>query len=226
MVYRFNKMNLQENIQRIKSMMGLLTEEEQKSYENKPIILIGPQGTGKSTTSKSLAEKLGIDLISTDMCMIDKKYVNLCKEEPGVEVKIKEHPTLGTYNESNDEYVFCVLNKLMDEYGNKKIVLDVGATHAYVSDRMASDVIELFQQSPNLFIFNVSDDENETYQLLKKRREGRGEKTKDEDNKKFRDVINNLNDYYSETQKISIMNQDKSEKTTEEIVDEIISKLQ
>ena len=60
--------------------MGLLKEEEQKSYENKPIILIGPQGTGKSTTAKSLAEKLGIDLISTDMCMIDKKYVNLCKE--------------------------------------------------------------------------------------------------------------------------------------------------
>ena len=218
-------MNLQENISRIKSMMGLLTEEEQKSYENKPIILIGPQGTGKSTTAKSLAEKLGIDLISTDMCMIDKKYVNLCKEEPGVEVKIKEHPTLGTYNESNDEYVFCVLNKLMDEYGNKKIVLDVGATHAYVSDRMASDVIELFEKSPNLFIFNVSGDEDKTYEFLKKRREGRGEETKDEDDKKFRTAINNLNNYYRGTQKISIIDKDKKSKTTDELVDEIITKL-
>ena len=218
-------MNLQENIQRIKSMMGLLTEEEQKSYENKPIILIGPQGTGKSTTAKSLAEKLGIDLISTDMCMIDKKYVNLCKEEPGVEVKIKEHPTLGTYNESNDEYVFCVLDKLMDEYGNKKIVLDVGATHAYISEELSSEVKELFDQSPNVFIFNVSGDKDETYEFLKKRREGRGEETKDEDDKKFRTAINNLNNYYRGTQKISIIDKDKKSKTTDELVDEIITKL-
>ena len=218
-------MNLQENISRIKSMMGLLTEEEQKSYENKPIILIGPQGTGKSTTAKSLAEKLGIDLISTDMCMIDKKYVNLCKEEPGVEVKIKEHPTLGTYNESNDEYVFCVLDKLMDEYGNKKIVLDVGATHAYISEELSSEVKELFDQSPNVFIFNVSGDKDETYEFLKKRREGRGEETKDEDDKKFRTAINNLNNYYRGTQKISIIDKDKKSKTTDELVDEIITKL-
>ena len=218
-------MNLQENISRIKQMMGLLKEEEQKSYENKPIILIGPQGTGKSTTAKSLAEKLGIDLISTDMCMIDKKYVNLCKEEPGVEVKIKEHPTLGTYNESNDEYVFCVLNKLMDEYGNKKIVLDVGATHAYISEELSSEVKELFDQSPNVFIFNVSGDKDKTYEFLKKRREGRGEETKDEDDKKFRTAINNLNNYYRGTQKISIIDKDKKSKTTDELVDEIITKL-
>ena len=206
--------------------IDISSDDKISQYESKPIILIGPQGTGKSTTAKELAKKLGIPLITTDMCMVDEKYENMFKDEPGVEVEIKRHPTEGLYYESNDKYVFCVLKKLMEEYGNKKIVLDVGATHAYVSDRMASDVIELFQQSPNLFIFNASDDENETYQLLKKRREGRGEKTKDEDNKKFRDVINNLNDYYSETQKISIINQDKSEKTTKEIVDEIVSKLQ
>ena len=206
--------------------IDISSDDKISQYESKPIILIGPQGTGKSTTAKELAKKLGIPLITTDMCMIDEKYENMFKDEPGVEVKIKRHPTEGLYYDSNDEYVFCVLKKLMEEYGNKKIVLDVGATHAYVSDRMASDVIELFQQSPNLFIFNASDDENETYQVLKKRREGRGEVTKNEDDKKFRDVINNLNDYYSETQKISIINQDKSEKTTKEIVDEIVSKLQ
>ena len=60
-------MNLNENIQRIKQMMGLVTEEEQKSYESKPIVLIGPQGTGKSTTAEALAKKLGIPLITTDM---------------------------------------------------------------------------------------------------------------------------------------------------------------
>ena len=104
-------------------------------------------------------------------------------------------------------------------------MLDVGATHAYVSDRMASDVIELFEKSPNLFIFNVSGDEDKTYEFLKKRREGRGEETKDEDDKKFRTAINNLNNYYRGTQKISIIDKDKKEKTTDELVDEIITKL-
>ena len=56
-------MNLQEQISRMKSMMGLLKEEKEKSYESKPIILIGPQGTGKSTTARALAEKLGIPLL-------------------------------------------------------------------------------------------------------------------------------------------------------------------
>ena len=218
-------MNLQENIQRIKSMMGLLVEEQQRSYESKPIILIGPQGTGKSTTAKALSKKLGIPLVTTDMSMIDKKYVNLCKDEPGVEVKIKEHPTLGTYNESNDEYVFCVLNKLMDEYGDKQIVLDVGGTHAYASEKLSSDIIKLYSQSPNLFVFNVSGDEDETYEFLKKRRIGRGETISPENEQKFRKIISDLNNFYRGTQTISVINSDGSDKTTNDLVDEITTKL-
>ena len=118
-----------------------------------------------------------------------------------------------------------VKNKLIDEYGDKKIVLDVVGTHAYVSDRISSDVVKLFENSPNLFIFNVTGDEDETYEFLKKRREGRGEETKDEDDKKFRTAINNLNNYYRGTQKISIIDKDKKSKTTDELVDEIITKL-
>lgn len=203
-----------------------IPENKLQNYQSKPIILIGPQGTGKSTTSKALAEKLGIPLVTTDMSMVDKKYEDACKDEPGVRVEIKRHPTEGLYYDSNDEYVFCVLKKLIEEYGDKKIVLDVGGTHAYVSERLAPEVIKLFEKSPNLFILNVSNDENETYEFLKKRREGRGEKTEGEDDKKFRNAIDSLNNYYSNTQKISIIKEDKSEKTTEEIVDEIISKLQ
>ena len=205
--------------------IDISSDDKISQYESKPIILIGPQGTGKSTTAKELAKKLGIPLITTDMSMVDEKYENMFKDEPGVEVEIKRHPTEGLYYDSNDEYVFCVLKKLMEEYGNKKIVLDVGATHAYVSDRMASDVIELFEKSPNLFIFNVFGDKDKTYEFLKKRREGRGEETKDEDDKKFRTAINNLNNYYRGTQKISIIDKDKKEKTTDELVDEIITKL-
>ena len=202
--------------------MGLIIEEV-KSKKVKPIILIGPQGSGKSTTAEALAEKLNIPLISTDMSMINKKYENSCKDEPGVEVTIKRQHRVVFI--ANDEYKLCVLNKIMEEYGDKQIVLDVGGTHAYISDKLSSQIVELYGQSPNLFVFNVSGDEDETYEFLKKRREDRGEDTKDENDKEFRDVINKLKDYYKGIQKISIINKDKSEKTTEELVDEIITKL-
>jgi len=215
-------MNLQENISRIREMMGLLTEEE-KSYESKPIILIGPQGTGKSTTAEALAKKLGIPLIPTDMLMLDEKYENLCKNEPGVEVSITRDK--GLNYSSNKEYEFCVMNKIFDDYSNQKVVLDVGGSHAKWDDKHSETMKDLFNSTPNIFIFNVSDDEDETYEFLKKRREGRGEPMSPENEEKFRKIISDLNNFYRGTQKISIINPDKSSKTTDEIVDEIITKL-
>ena len=215
-------MNLQENISRIKQMMGLLTEEE-KSYANKPIILIGPQGTGKSTTARALAEKLDIPLVETDMLMVDEKYENLCKDEPGVEVKIERGK--GINYSSNKEYEFCVMNKIFDDYDNKKIVLDVGGSHANWDDKYSERIKELFNSTPNIFIFTVSNDEDDTYKFLKKRREGRGEPISPENEVKFRKNISDLNNFYSGTQNISIINSDESNKTTEELTQEIIFKL-
>ena len=216
-------MNLQENIQRIKEMMGLLIEEEQKSYESKPIILIGPQGTGKSTTAEALAEKLNIPLIPTDVLMVDEKYENLCKNEPGVEVTITRDK--GLNYSSNKEYEFCVMNKIFDDYSNQKVVLDVGGSHAKWDGKHSETMKNLFKSTPNIFIFNVSDDEDETYEFLKKRREGRGEKISPENEEKFRKIISYLNNFYRGTQKILIIDKDKKSKTTDELVDEIITKL-
>jgi len=216
-------MNLNENIIRIIQMMGLLVEEE-KTYDSKPIILIGPQGTGKSTTAKALAEKLGIPLVETDMSMINNEYEKLCKDEPGVEVEIKRVGKGINYS-SNKEYEFCVMNKLFEKYGNQKIVLDVGGSHAHWGDKFSSQIKELFNTTPNIFIFNVTGDEDETYEFLKKRREGRGEEISPENEEKFKKVISDLNNFYRGTQNISIVNSDNSNKTTEELVDEIITKL-
>jgi len=218
-------MNLKEQILRIKSMMGLLTEEEQKSYESKPIILIGPQGTGKSTTAEALAKKLNIALIPTDMLMVDEKYEKACKDEPGVEVEIKRVEGGGINYSSNKEYEFCVMNKIFDDYSNQKVVLDVGGSHAKWDEKHSDTMRGLFNSTPNIFIFNVTGDEDETYEFLKKRREGRGEKISPENEKKFRKIITDLNNFYRGTQKISIINADKSSKTTDELVDEIITKL-
>ena len=203
--------------------MGLLSEEEQKSYESKPIILIGPQGTGKSTTAEALAKKLDIPLIPTDMLMVDEKYEERCKNEPGVEVKITRDK--GLNYSSNKEYEFCVMNKIFDDYSNQKVVLDVGGSHANWDDNYSKRMQELFNSTPNIFIFNVSNDEDETYEFLKKRREGRGEKISPENEDKFRNIISDLNNFYRGTQKISIIDKDKKSKTTDELVDEIITKL-
>jgi shikimate kinase len=217
-------MNLQEQISRIQSMMGFITEEK-KSYENKPIILIGPQGTGKSTTARALAKKLDIPLVETDILMTDETYENMCKDESDVEVEIKRVKGGGINYSSNKEYEFCVMNKIFDEYEDKKIVLDVGGSHAIWEDKHSSKMKEHFNSTPNIFIFNVTGDEDETYEFLKKRREGRGEKISPENEEKFRKIITDLNNFHKGTQEISIVNKDGSDKTTEELVDEIITML-
>lgn len=202
--------------------MNLLKEEE-KRYEEKPIILIGPQGSGKSTTAEALAKKLGIPLVPTDILMVDEKYENLCKDEPGVEVTIKRDK--GLNYSSNKEYEFCVMNKIFDDYSNKKVVLDVGGSHARWDDKHSIRIQELFNSTPNIFIFNVGNDVDETYEFLKKRREGRGEPISPENEEKFRKIISDLNNFYRGTQKISIVNSNGKDKTTNELVDEIITKL-
>jgi len=118
--------------------------KEQRSYENKPIILIGAQGTGKSTTSEALSKALGIPLISTDMSMVNKKYEEECKNEPNVEVEIERNKMGGVNYSSNKEYEFCVMNKLFDEYSNKKIVLDVGGSHSHWDERFSDQIKELY----------------------------------------------------------------------------------
>jgi hypothetical protein len=117
------------------------------------------------------------------------------------------------------------MNKIFDDYSNQKVVLDVGGSHAKWDEKHSDRMQELFNSTPNIFIFNVTGDEDETYEFLKKRREGRGEKISPENEKKFRKIITDLNNFYRGTQKISIINADKSSKTTDELVDEIITKL-
>ena len=51
-------MNLQENIHRIKDMMGLITED-QNNYENKPIVFVGPAGAGMGFGGGTFTTALG-----------------------------------------------------------------------------------------------------------------------------------------------------------------------
>ena len=218
-------MNLQEQISRIKQVMGLLTED-QKNYENKPIVFVGTAGSGKSTTAKSLSDKLGIEYIDVDERMGSEEYENLCKNEPGVEVNITRTDDGHNYGSSNNEYKRCVLSKLLEKYGNTKVVLDIGAGTEQSSD--------LLQSIPNLFVFGVpsTPEEDEPFiQFLRQSRKDRAIKmgqpelessTKDQD---IQQSINSIREFYRAKQNINPLGDDGNRKTIDELVNEIIFKL-
>ena len=223
----FIVMKLQEQISRMKSMMGLIIEEEQKVYENKPIVFIGTAGAGKSTTAKAVAEKLQIPHIDVDERMGSEEYENLCKNEPGVEVKITRTEDGHNYGSSNEEYERCVISKLLKKYGNTKVVLDIGGG----TEKSAAD---LLKNQPNLFVFGLpSSPENDKpyIQFLKQSRKDRAEKMGQsnlEDNTKDEDIqqsIDSIREFYRGRQPINPFTDEGKRKTTEELVDEIITKL-
>ena len=221
-------MNLQENIQRIKQMMGLLTEEEQP-YESKPIVFIGTAGAGKSTTAKKVAESLGIEYIDVDERQGSEEYENLCKDEPGVEVSITRTADGHQYGNSNGEYKRCVLDKLLQKYGNSKVVLDIGAG--------TEEGYDLPTDLPNLFVLGVPtnpDDDQQYLDFLKQSRIDRAIKMGGQDliddetnmdSSNIQQSISNIRKYYEGKQFISVLNDEGDRKTPEELTQEIIFKL-
>jgi hypothetical protein len=135
-------MNLQENIQRIREMMGLLTEEEGKSnYKGtNRIILIGPPTVGKSTVAEELSNQLGIEYVKLD--------------------KLQEKFGYGDGKEF--ELVKYVLSPDFKKY-NIPSILDFGGGHVY-----NQGVKELLNNYPNVFLLMPSQDSKKSDELLRK----------------------------------------------------------
>jgi DNA polymerase III delta prime subunit len=134
-------MNLQENIHRIKEMMGILTEEEQKSYSEKNrIILIGPPTVGKSTVAEELSNQLGIEYVKLD--------------------KLQEKIGYGEGKEF--ELIQQVLSPDFKKY-NTPSILDFGGGHVY-----NKGVKELLNDYPNVFLLMPSQDSKTSDELLRK----------------------------------------------------------
>ena len=206
--------------------MGLLKEEEEKSYENKPIVFIGTAGSGKSTTAEELSKKLGIPRIDVDEMLGSEEYENLCKNEPGVEVNITRTEDGHTYGKSNDEYKRCVLTKLLDKYGNEKVIFDIGGDSIKNPD--------LLEGLPNLFVFGLpttSEDDGPYIQFIKDRRIKRATEMGQpelEDGMKDEEIqqsINSIREFYKGKTTINPRNENGESKTTDELVDEVIFKL-
>ena len=135
-------MNLQENIHRIKTMMGILTEEEGKSnYKGtNRIILIGPPTIGKSTVAEELSKELDIEYVQLDKLQGEYGYGS------GKEL----------------ELVKDVLSPKFKKY-NTPSILDFGGGHVYNKgiDKLLSDY-------SNVFLLTPSNDYNESKEILKK----------------------------------------------------------
>ena len=135
-------MNLQENIQRIKTMMGLIIEEEGKSnYKGtNRIILIGPPTIGKSTVAEEISKELDIEYVQLDKLQGEYGYGS------GKEL----------------ELVKDVLSPKFKKY-NTPSILDFGGGHVYNKgiDKLLSDY-------SNVFLLTPSNDYNESKEILKK----------------------------------------------------------
>ena len=161
--------------------MGILTED-QKNYVNQPIVFVGSAGAGKSTTAKAVSDKLGIPYIDVDAMEGSEEFEKSCADD-GIVVNIKrvgehnygpqnlENKPDGEWIQIQDQYKRCVLTKILQKYGNTKVVIDIGGDSIKNSD--------LLENMLNLFVFGVppSPDEDAPYiEFLRKNREDRAKK--------------------------------------------------
>jgi hypothetical protein len=229
-------MKLNENILRVKELMGILTED-QKNYVNQPIVFVGSAGAGKSTTAKAVSDKLGIPYIDVDAMEGSEEFEKSCADD-GIVVNIKrvgehnygpqnlENKPDGEWIQIQDQYKRCVLTKILQKYGNTKVVIDIGGDSIKNSD--------LLENMLNLFVFGVppSPDEDAPYiEFLRKNREDRAKKMGQPElegginNDEIQHSIDSIREYYKGKQNIGSFDENGRRKTTEELVDEIITKL-
>ncbi len=230
-------MNLQENIYRIKQVMGLITED-QNNYLNQPIIFVGTAGAGKSTTAEAVSKQLGIQYIDVDAMEGSMEFEKACAAD-GIVVNIKrvDDHNYGPQNLQNksksewiqiqDQYKRCVLDKILQKFSDTKVVIDIGGDSGMQNYDLVKDM-------SNLFVFGVSPspDEDELYiEFLRKRRElrakemGQPELESKINYDQIQQSINSMREYYKGKQNISPFDETGSEKSTEELVSEIIAKL-
>jgi adenylate kinase family enzyme len=229
-------MKLNENILRVKELMGILTED-QKNYVSQPIVFVGSAGAGKSTTAKAVSEKLGIPYIDVDAMEGSEEFEKSCADD-GIVVNIKrvgehnygpqnlENKPDGEWIQIQDQYKRCVLTKILQKYGNTKVVIDIGGDSIKNSD--------LLENMLNLFVFGVppSPDEDAPYiEFLRKNREDRAKKMGQPElegginNDEIQHSIDSIREYYKGKQNIGSFDENGRRKTTEELVNEIITKL-
>jgi len=145
-------MNLQENISRIREVMGLLNEEEQKNYST--ILIFGPQGVGKSTLTKPLSEKLGMKVISSD------EFVNQGDWDT------KKTAKQGWLERKDNEFTDMI--QFLETNLGKPVILDVGGSHGVWEGNHLDKIKKMISSYPNTFLMIPSNDMEKSKEFLRK----------------------------------------------------------
>jgi len=142
---------INEEINRIKQIMGLLKEEE-KQYST--ILIFGPQGVGKSTITKPLSKKLGMEVIGTDDFINQGDWQSQETKKKGWE-KRKENEFTG------------MVSFLKNNLG-KPVILDVGGSHGVWEKDHLIEIMKLISDYPNRFLLLPSKDMGKSKEFLRR----------------------------------------------------------
>ena len=145
-------MNLQENIQRIKEVMGL---KEQSKKEYSTIIVLGPQGVGKSTLTNLLSKKLQMPVISSDDYVKQGDWAMEKNKKQGW-LKRKENEFGGTV-----EYLKTNLGK--------PLILDIGGSHGVWEGQQLKEILSMISNYPNRFLILPSKNLEKSKEFLRGR---------------------------------------------------------
>jgi shikimate kinase len=146
-------MNLQEEIKRMKSMMGLLTEEEQGNYST--ILIFGPQGVGKSTLTKPLGKRLGMEVINTDEII------------RGFQLPDNIRTKKELWNSSRD-FEFDGMKKVLNDYLGKPVIIDIGGSHGVWEGKHLEEIKSMISQYPNTFLLLPTENKEKSKEHLRK----------------------------------------------------------
>ncbi|MEO1763722.1 MAG: shikimate kinase, partial [Cyanobacteria bacterium J06629_18] len=130
------------------------------------IILIGPEGTGKSTIGKLLSHKLNLPQVSMDEIRWD--YYKEIGWEADTQRQIREQEGFAGVYRYWKRFLIYSLERLLSEYSN--CVIDFGAGNSvYEDDGEFARACELLSPYKNVVLLLPSPDLDESVDILKQR---------------------------------------------------------
>ena len=132
---------------------------------NSDIILIGPEGTGKSTIGKLLSQKLNLPQVSMDE--IRWKYYREIGWKADTQKQIREQEGFAGVYRYWKRFELYGIERLLSEHSN--CVIDFGAGHSVYEDDTFACASELLSPYENVVLLLPSPDLDESFDILQKR---------------------------------------------------------